>query len=451
MPVLSHRTLRPLTLVAAILAVACDSEPTRPRDAAGPDEMTFESNAIALTFSDPGFFVPLPASSPCTAGGGVSQFLLPTGFVPLLVDKEPSFPDLPDMNTVNETGASRGRFLYRTHETSTNSAVTVTDLQTGATQLVAQRADWERFDGIVWTPWGTILAAEEVTAAAVQDPTQPNAIGGFVYEIDPATGNATVLPEVGSRSHEGLRFDGQGNLYGISETTPGYIYRFVPTTRGDLSSGQLYALRITQDLGDRTGPGEWVALDMALSRINSDSAAALAGATGYTRPEDVETSASTGDDRRDGRMLYVAVTGEDRVLAVQLKGNSQVIVSDYVRDGVNAPADFDFPDNLALDQEGNLFITEDPGGSAPSKTLGDDVWLARFNPASAAQALPAERFLSITDCNAEPTGIYFSRSNRSLFVNVQHRGGDGVDGAFAIQKIADAQFAPGRVGDAGSR
>ena len=41
---------------------------------------------------------------------------------------------------------------------------------------------------------------------------------------------------------------------------------------------------------------------------------------------------------------------------------------------MNAPADFDLPDNLALDKEGNLFITEDPGGGAPTKTRGDDVW-----------------------------------------------------------------------------
>jgi hypothetical protein len=61
------------------------------------------------------------------------------------------------MNTQNETGTNAGRFLYRTHETGANGAVTVTDLETDATRILAQRADWERFDGIVWTPWGTIL------------------------------------------------------------------------------------------------------------------------------------------------------------------------------------------------------------------------------------------------------------------------------------------------------
>ncbi len=42
---------------------------------------------------------------------------------------------------------------------------------------------------------------------------------------------------------------------------------------------------------------------------------------------------------------------------------------------------------------------------------------------TAARSLPIERFLTITDCDAEPTGIYLSPTGRSLFVNVQHRGG----------------------------
>ena len=43
-----------------------------------------------------------------------------------------------------------------------------------------------------------------------------------------------------------------------------------------------------------------------------------------------------------------------------------VQVSDYVRAGVNAPLDFQQPDNLALDGNGNLYITEDgPDGAGP--------------------------------------------------------------------------------------
>src|SRR5439155_30093 len=80
-------------------------------------------------------------------------------------------------------------------------------------------------------------------------------------------------PAIGSRAHEGLRFDPQGNLYGISERTTGAIFKFVPDRRGDLSAGQLYALRVINDPGDGTGEAVWVALDRDAVRINSDDAA----------------------------------------------------------------------------------------------------------------------------------------------------------------------------------
>jgi hypothetical protein len=223
-------------------------------------------------------FEPLATSASCTVGGGVEQVVLPQGFVATPVAKEgDGFLDLPDMNTVNETGFQPGRFLYRTHEVGSNGGVSVTDLVTGVSRIVAQRADWERFDGIAWTPWGTILAAEETSPSALKDPAYPNAVGGHVYEIDPESGAARALAAVGARAHEGIRFDREGNLYGISERSPGYIYKFVPERKRDLTKGTLYVLKLTQDLGDRTGWGDWVALNADSVAINSDAAADGAG------------------------------------------------------------------------------------------------------------------------------------------------------------------------------
>jgi hypothetical protein len=45
------------------------------------------------------------------------------------------------MNTLNETGAHAGQFLYRTHETPTAGQVTVTDLETNVTRA-RPRPDW---------------------------------------------------------------------------------------------------------------------------------------------------------------------------------------------------------------------------------------------------------------------------------------------------------------------
>lgn len=177
------------------------------------------------------------------------------------------------MMTQNETGPDRGRYMDRTHEVGSNGALTVTDLWTGVTTLAAQQPHYEALDGIVWTSWGTVLFAEERTVATLRDPDVPNAVGGLMYEYDPATGIATPRPAFGARSHEGLRFDSRGALYGVSESTPGSsgsgsIYKFVPDVPGDLSAGQLYALKVSSS--SRTGGAQWVALDRQAVQIDSE-------------------------------------------------------------------------------------------------------------------------------------------------------------------------------------
>lgn len=241
------------------------------------------------------------------------------------------------MHTLNEKGPQAGRFLYRTHEVGSNGAVSATDLWTGETTVLAQRAEWSRLDGIVWTSWGTLLIAEERT-------------GGLVYEIDPHSGAATARPAIGRKSHEGMRFDPQGNLYSISETNPGYIFKFVPHVQGDLSDGQSYALRIVAPTGDRTGEAQWVALNQADVEVNADNAATAAGATGYNRPEDVEISTSSGNNRGGANTLYVAITG---------------------------PGD-----------NGNLYIAEDPA-TAPTTGRGDDIWVAVPARSRGSQIMPS--------------------------------------------------------------
>jgi uncharacterized protein len=383
-------------------------------------------------------FEPLPVSAACTAGRPESgQFLLPPGYVQTVIAREGDggATDEWDQNTLNETGPDAGRFLYRAHETAQNGQVTVTDLATGVTRILAQRPDWNRLDGTVWTPWQTLLTGEELRRGRTPfgpDPAVPQALAGLIYEIDPATGIAVARPALGAKSHEGIRLDPAGNVYGISETAPtpvppggpgGYIFKFVPDHRGDLSSGQLYALKIVGFTGDRTGEAVWLPLDRAAVQVDADAAATAAGATGYTRPEDVEMATATGNNRGGSDVLYVAVTGENRVLRVDLREPGgpfglTAFVSDYVRAGVNAPDDFENPDNLALDKNGNLYIAEDQ-----DLPTGDDIWVAVPGPGNHDTAAATVRFASLFDCVAEPTGIYFDKSGTILYVNVQHRGG----------------------------
>lgn len=404
-------------------------------------------------------FDPLASSATCTPTVD-DPFILPEGYAQQVVaqEGEGGTIDLWDMNTQNEFGKDAGRYVYRAHEVSTGAGVSVTDLKEGDTHMLAQRADWERFDGIVWTPWGTILTGEETTSAAQKDPQVPEAKAGLVYEIfvdkeDPSkldTDNPrdnvapfddgiAVRPALGSKSHEGMRFDKQGNYYGIHESSPGSIYRFVPDRKGDLSEGQLQALKTENG---HSGQGVWVDIPDEAARTDAQTAANAAGANGYNRPEDVETGESTGKDSNNGaNTLYVAITGTDEVLAVDLSSKTQPFAYDYVGHTANnaptseAGGEFDFPDNLALDRRGNLAITEDP----PSNPVGADIWVAE--PPQQGRHQPASevaRFASLKDCAAEPTGIYFALkrtdqytagtpladlvNGESLFVNRQHSG-----------------------------
>ena len=436
------------TGVVTMLAACSTDLPT-----AASTDATRPSLAREGVASGPFQFTPLASSAVCTVSGGnpVKPLILPAGYDQVAVASEPDYADVPDMNTQNETGLHAGRYVYQPHEVGSNGSVSVIDLETGVTKTIAQRADWESLDAMAWTPWGTLLAAEETNASRFKDPQYPQAVGGLVYELVPNKSDPTVIgqiiarPAIGSKSHEGMRFDSQGNLYSISERTPGYIFKFVPDTKGDLSSGQTYVLKVVRPDGDRTGDAEWIPLDRAAVQIDASAAADAIGATGYGRPEDVETATSTGNNHGGTNVLYVAITSEHRVLEIDLRepaggsAHATAHVSDYVRVGLNTTTEFSMPDNLALDRAGNLYIAEDPGGTFPGKHSGDDIWVATPNRESHGPASSVIRFASLTDCDAEPTGIYFETTGDRLFVNVQHRGGDRLDKTMVILRPQDAK------------
>jgi len=450
-------------------------------------------------------FSPLLTSAPCVSGGNPEPFVIPRGYRQDIVAQEPEgkTKDLWDMNTQNESGKDKGRFIFRTHEVGAaltkeqnaqnGSQISVTDLRTGSTEVLAERDDFERFDGIVWTPQETILAAEETTMPRALDPQVPQAEAGLVYEfflnkddpskldpsrepITPGDGTTDTIqdgirarPALGAKAHEGMRFDkNSGFLYGISEVNGGAVYRFVPDRKGDLSTGELQALK-TPD--GRNGEGVWVPLDRAGVQVNAEASAGAVKANRYNRPEDVETSTSTGRDRNNGQQtVYFAETGAGfspstnggdgtgNVFAIDTQDNKRPFVYAYAGPQARNTlgSGFQSPDNLALDHEGNLAIAEDPGGNFPLKNQGDDVFIAK--PPKGGQHEPAEtvkRFASLTDCDAEPTGIYFSgqeneftRNGRTvrttretLFVDQQHAGsatppgGAGPDKLIAITPV----------------
>jgi len=419
------------------------------------------------TVNGPMGFDPIPASAysdlttnPASTVLNSEPWVIPEGFTQSIVSDESDLDiyvenDWNDMNTVNETRQQAGRYLYRTHEVrpgdfdddgnserndgGSGGAVSVVDLETGEAWEVVGRSDWEALDGIVWTPWHTILFAEEVNSALRPDPDYPDACCGLVYELtlDPKdltmAESVTARPLLGSMSHEGIESDSEGNIYVIDEDRKpnGQIYKFDPDSYGDLSSGTLYALKVAN--GAQVGEAEWVELSLDPVTFNAEEAAKGAGATGYCRPEDLE---------RIGQTLYVALTCEDvtnpanpngagAVLSITLNGAPKV--SYFVAHGVNVVFEdpdagktgFKNPDNLAHGPDGKRWIVED---NVPS-----DIWVAESDHDGDGYSDGVHLFASLKDGGAEGTGIYFGKDPKTLFVNVQHSV-TGNDKTMAITK-----------------
>lgn len=235
------------------------------------------------------------------------------------------------------------------------------------------------------TPWGTILTGEEAT-------------DGYVWEIDVATGATRRIDGLGRYAHEtGVVDPRTGEVWSTDDaynpaTGRGMIYKFVPDTYGDLSSGTLYAL----DAGNR----RWVKIE---GPHNAPTEAAAKGATAFYRPEDAEFG-------QDG-WLYVAITETDndgvhfgRVIRIN-PVNLQI--QDFV---VGSASGLNMPDNLVFDGAGNLYIQED-------SHFIDQIWVAQPNGKIRlfAEVVP-------TATAGESTGAWFTPDYKALFVNLQ--GGD---------------------------
>lgn len=385
--------------------------------------------AAKPAINGPFSFVPKLESALPGSEDTCAPFALPEGFSQTIVIEEtgvcgaqtldviPGQSDLTDMNTVNETGNHVGRFLYRTHENSgATGGISVIDLDTGDT--ASYFADdfgispgFSRLDGLEWTPWGTVLMAEE------------NGSGGRMFECN---ANGLQLecfdrPMVGRMSHEGIAADGDGTVYVADELNGGSIYKFVPEQYGDLTSGVLYGLNITDEGDDGisgTGAGEWVALIPGQNgvitdpAVNARAAADEAGLTDYYRPEDAELIGSN---------LYFATTTDKRVLQIPVNSPTPQVTEfvgvniGNINNGSVVPAyGLTSPDNLASDAAGNLYIVEDNSSKS-------DIWVAGKDKDGDGSADSVELFATLTTLGAEGTGIYFARTMpKAMFVNVQH-------------------------------
>ena len=415
----------------------------------------------------------LPENAPFKLANGLSQSLLASQDA-IDADVTQSAPSTPvwgsartmwDMLTVNETGSEAGKYLYRAHESATGAGVSRTDLTTGKTEtlfmgdqsagsrdntdLNAWTNDFGAIDPVFWTPWGTVLSGEEWSGPGrLMEITNPTAAASNIVNV--------VRPAIPYVSHEGLEVDAAGALYFVDEDHSGSIYKFVPTTWGDLSAGQSFVLKVTAFTGDpaqnwnattnagiaRTGAATWVAISDAagtgpatgvtqnpFSYTGTDAQLRLAsrrpgriaadevGGAPYGRPEDIEM----GRLANGNQVLYFCATSEATVYGIELlpNGDARVFVAAdrNTVDSVGNTAvgtELTSPDNLAIDHQGQIYVIEDqnPG----------DIWLM-VDPDRDGVANQLTRWASLATPGSEPTGLYINPLKpNEAYVNVQHPG-----------------------------
>jgi hypothetical protein len=367
-----------------------------------------------------------------------------------------------DMNTVNETGPHKGRYLFTVFETG-QPGVQRHDLLTGETHTIWQSpaaGTYTSFDAAYWTPWGTFVTAEE-SWSAPGSPGYPSRFGRFFELLNPldapgiftpltASSNdgaafvhRNVIPRV---SHEGLQFDKAGNMYFIDELNGGSIYRYTPAASwaqissgraGYFAAGQTFVLRVgAGTTPDATGGYTWVPITNAVGaplpgvavitdpngvtsvdgRATTDLAAFKG--TDYQRPEDLQIQTLKGAE-----YLYVTTTTTHEIYRLDLANQTISVFADRntidLATGLSVESALANPDNLAIDHEGNIYIIEDRNGG-----VDDDIWLAADLNEDGDLNDPGEgiwRWATNGTPGSEFTGLYFDPTDkRRAWVNIQH-------------------------------
>ena len=302
------------------------------------------------------------------------------------------------------------------------------------------------------------------------EPNEPNRFG-YLVEIDPY--DPTFTPRkhtaMGRFKHEAatvtLSDDGRAVVYSGDDQRFDYVYKFISNDRYNifsrsanldlLSTGTLFAAKFNDD-----GSGEWLPLVAGSPQLPTWTTAGVAtftrlaadavGATPMDRPEDIEVNPVN-------HRVYIALTNNTRRASEDVDGanprgpNTHGHILELTENGGDAasrrftwdifilcgdPADaeqetyfagFDkseldsisAPDNLAVDANGNLWISTD---GQPSK-LGqaDSIYVV---PTAGPERGRIRRFMTGVPAG-EMAGPEFTPDFATLFVSVQHPGEDG--------------------------
>ncbi len=299
---------------------------------------------------------------------------------------------------------------------------------------------------------------------------------GWMVEVDPYNPNSVPVKRtaLGRFRHEaatiGIAPNGKVVAYMGDDQQFEYVYKFISAGTynlrnreanfGLLDEGVLYVAKFNDD-----GSGSWLPMvfgqgplipangfnSQADVVINTRRAADLLGATKMDRPEDVEPNpvnkkiyvlltnnsrrgtegqaatdaANPRAQNRAGHVIEVTETADD--YAATTFRWEMFILAGLPSDPTSYFAGYDkskvspigAPDNVVVDNAGNLWIATD--GAASAIKYNDGLFAV---PVSGAQRGNVQQFFSSV-VGSEVCGPEFTPDNRSLFLAIQHPGEGG--------------------------
>ncbi|WP_346985252.1 alkaline phosphatase PhoX [Chryseobacterium sp. POE27] len=339
---------------------------------------------------------------------------------------------------VAKNSSSTNGYLSVNHETNPGG-VTMAEINYNATtklwQLTRSRAVSFSAPSLVQTirncsggvtPWGTIVTAEEQTTS-----NDVNADGmkdyGWLVEIDPVTaqvisqnadGSKGKLWQMGIMNHENVVINNAGTTayYGEDGGTH-MVYKYVMDTPNNLSSGNLYVLKLDQGLsgGDPVATtATWVQVPNK-TKPDQNSTASLAASLGtsFNGVEDVDISPIDGK-------IYFTAKGLNKVYRLKDDGTTASQVETFVgglttnysfetAQGTKTEAWGDGNDNLTFDELGNLWVLQDGGKNY--------IWVVAPDH---TQANPKVKLFASMPAGSEPTGLTFTPDHKFGFFSIQH-------------------------------
>lgn len=228
------------------------------------------------------------------------------------------------------------------------------------------------------TPWGTWLSCEETST-------------GRVWECDPlGVESAVVRPALGRFNHEAAAVDPvRHHVYLTEDTSDGGLYRFVPSTWPDLSSGTL------QVLTESGGSLGWATVP------DPD------GNPTPTRDQVSSMKVFNGGEGAwyDSGKVYFTTKGDNRVWTYDPVANALTII--YDRSTSPDPL-LSGVDNVTVAESGDVYVAED----------GGNMELVMLTPEG--EVAP---FMRLGVSGSEITGPAFDPSGTRLYFSSQRNPG----------------------------